>query len=242
MKRILAFGDSFVVGDQDDFGPQDFNYNPEYPPTHNMSYDDRLEYLKNHVSFVALLAKEFNCALINFAERGCGNYVQLDKLLEFIEEGRLEQGDLILFGITSTLRDRNSVPSVDGNYPIAVGEMKNKGYVDRFDLFYILSALDAISKRCNVSIIKFNLFDNPMCNSSSNLNFNFENFIGFNLNANTLVNILNDDWGADISRPVYHTQIKPGSNYKQYYTWNKHPSVLGHKKIAEWFLKNIKWP
>jgi hypothetical protein len=81
-----------------------------------------------------------------------------------------------------------------------------------------------------------------MCNSSSNLNFNFENFIGFNLNANTLVNILNDDWGADISRPVYHTQIKPGLHYEQYYTWNKHPSVLGHKKIAEWFLKNIKWP
>ena len=89
MKRILAFGDSFVVGDQDDFGPQDFNYNPEYPPTHNMSYDDRFEYLKNHVSFVALLAKEFDCSLINFAERGCGNYVQLDKLLAFIEEGKL---------------------------------------------------------------------------------------------------------------------------------------------------------
>jgi hypothetical protein len=241
MKRILAFGDSFVVGDQDDFGPQDFNYNPAFPPTHNMPYDVRFEYLKNNVSFVSLLAKEFNCTLINFAERGCGNYIQLDKLLEFIEEGKLEQGDLILFGITSTLRDRNGIPDIKGQFPIALQESKNKGYVDKFDLFYVLSALDAISKFYNVTIIKFNLFDNPLCNSPSNLNFNFENFIGFNLKANTLVNILNDNWGHDINRPVYHTQIKPKSEHEQYYTWNKHPSILGHKKIAAWFLNNVNW-
>ena len=95
----------------------------------------------------------------------------------FIEEGKLEQGDLILFGITSTLRDRNSVPSVDGHYPIAVGEMKNKGYVDRFDLFYVLSALDAISKRCNVTIIKFNLIKKIEAKTNSKLSPTINNNI-----------------------------------------------------------------
>lgn len=246
MKRILAFGDSFVVGDQDDYGPEDCNYNPADPPTHGMPYDDRVEYLKHHVSFVGLLAKEFNCPLINFAERGCGNYPQLDKLLEFIEEGKLAHGDVILFGITTSIRDRISVfpRASDGRYTIAAGDLmlKNKGHVERFDLFYILSVLDAISKLYNVTIIKFNLFDNAVCRGTSNLNFNFENFLGYNFKGNTLVNILNDDWGSDTSTTMYHTSIIPKSNHEQYYTWNKHPSVLGHRKIADWFLKNVNWP
>ena len=73
------------------------------------------------------------------------------------------------------------------------------------------------------------------------LKFNFENYIGYNLKANTLVDILNDEWGLDISKHVYHTNIKPKLGYEEFYTWNRHPSELGHKKIADWFILNTDW-
>ena len=243
MKRILAFGDSFVFGDQDDFGPGDCNYDPKYH-THGMSDFEREIYLKNHVSFVALLAKELNCSLVNSAQRGSGNYPQLDHLLEFIEEKKLDSGDVILFGITTTARDRIDQPNPPlppSYHRIFNKEFAVKGYVDRFDLFYILSTLDVISKMYNVPIIKFNLFDNPLCDPLKNINFKFDNYLGWDLKANTLINILNDDWGTDIGRPVFHTDIQPKPDYEKFYTWNRHPSELGHRKIANWFLENINW-
>ena len=245
MKRILAFGDSFVVGDLDDFGPNDpaKNHNPQFPPTHGMNYDTRLKYVMNNVSFVSLIAKDFNCPLINLAGRGSGNYQQLDNLLEFIEEKGIQPGDVILFGITSTIRDRIDQPNPPppNRHSIFNKHIAVKGYVDRFDLFYILSTLDVVSRTYNVPIIKFNIFDNAVYDPLKNIKFNFDNYLGQGLKANTLINILNDDWGQDIPRPVFHTSIKPKADYEQYYTWNRHPSELGHRKIADWFLKNVDW-
>jgi len=242
MKRILAFGDSFVFGDLDDFGPGDCNYNPEFH-THGMSNWDREVYVKNNVSFVALLAKEFGCNLENMAQRGSGNYQQLDSLLEFIEEKSIQSGDVILFGITSTIRDRIDQPNppLPNRHSIFNKHIAVKGYVNRFDLFYILSTLDVISRTYNVPILKFNIFDNAVYDPLKNIKFNFDNYLGQGLKANTLINILNNDWGQDIARPVFHTAIKPKADYEKYYTWNRHPSELGHQKIADWFLKNINW-
>jgi len=233
MSRILAFGDSFVVGDQDDYGPNDVNYNPKIPTTHSMGPNEREQYLKYNVSFAALIAKQLGKELLNFAVRGTSNFSQIDQLLLFIGNGKLQQDDLILFGISTTVRDRSIIyPSTDLEW-------------DKFsvlDLVYILSTLDSISKKYSVPIIKFNLFDNPLVGQSFNFDFDFayDNYIGWDVKANTLSDVINDTWAMPINeRHPYHTHMMVKPDYEQYWTWNRHPSIEGHKKLADWFLKQV---
>jgi hypothetical protein len=233
MSRLIAFGDSFVVGDLDDFGPTDGNYNPKFPPTHGMTPGEREKYLKYNVSFVSIIAKELDRELAIMAVRGCSNYAQLDQLIFFISRGELKPDDIIMFGMTTTCRDRAMRhPCTDVAW-------------DKFlvlDLVYILSTLDSMSKKYSVPIYKFNLFDNPLVGQpfSFNFDFYFDNYIGWDLKANTLTDILNDTWGHNISdRYPYHTHMTVKEEYEQFWTWNRHPSEEGHKKIARWFLKEV---
>jgi hypothetical protein len=250
MNRILAFGDSFVVGDQDDFLPPDCNYNPKYPPQHNMNYDQRVEYLKSNISFASLIAKELGYDYINFAQRGLGNFVQLDILLSFIKSGQLEKTDIILFGLTTNGRDRISlmfdsydkksteVRIIDSN----LKEPENWDTIEEFDYFYIISILDMISKKYKIPVIKFNLFSNTLCNVTGCLDYHSDNFIGLGLSNNTLIDVLNDTWGLlNKDKHVYHTELIIPKGYEKFYTWNKHPSIEGHKKISTWFLDIIDW-
>ena len=57
MTTLHAFGDSFIVGDQDDF----LHEVPDAP--HQMDWDERLEYLKTQVSFVSILADHYGYKL-----------------------------------------------------------------------------------------------------------------------------------------------------------------------------------
>jgi len=239
MKRIVAFGDSFVVGDQDDFGPKDINYNPKFPPTHTMSYEERMNYLKYNVSFVSIIANELNYSLLNLADRGNGNYQQLDVLLKFISSNQLTSNDIIFYGITTTARDRIK-PIIDRGDEITREQQR---HMEVFDLFYILAVLNQISQQFNVRIIKFNLFENILDNlqdfSSTLVKCNVNDFPGYGDGNNTLVDILNDTWGKGFDRKPYHTYLSVPDGYEKYYTWNKHPSIAGHQKIAAWFLNNI---
>jgi hypothetical protein len=233
MQRILAFGDSFIVGDLDDFGPDDVNYNPKFPPTHGMRYEERLEYLKYNISFVSIIAQRLNKELLNFASRGSSNFNQLDQLIFFISSGNLKPDDIIMFGITTTYRDRFSLQPMVKNTPL---------HPTTLDLIYVLSVLDSISKKYEVPIIKFNLFDNPLIELpiSFNFDFSFKNYLGWDLKANTLSDIINDTWGDSITKKYsFHTQMKIKEGYEQFWTWNRHPSVEGHKKLANWFLNNV---
>lgn len=233
MSRIIAFGDSFVVGDLDDFGKNDVNYNPKFPPSHNMGYEERLEYLKYNISFVSIIAQKLNKELLNLASRGSSNFNQLDQLLFFISSGNLKPNDMIMFGITTTYRDRFSLQPTIKNTPV---------HLTTLDLIYVLSILDSISKKYAVPIIKFNLFDNPTIGlpNSFDFDFCFENYIGWDLKANTLTDIINDTWGDSVDKKYpFHTQMKVKEDYEQFWTWNRHPSIEGHKKLADWFLKNI---
>lgn len=233
MTRIIAFGDSFVVGDLDDFGPTDVNYNPKFPSTHNMGYEERLEHLKYNVSFVSIIAQQLNKGLLNLASRGSSNFNQIDQLIFFISSGNLKPDDMIMFGITTTYRDRFSLQPNVKNTPL---------HPTILDLIYILSVLDTISKKYSVPIIKFNLFDNPLIGLANSFNFDFcfDNYVGWDLKANTLTDIINDTWGNDINQKYpFHTEVKVNKEYEQFWTWNRHPSIEGHKKIANWFLNNV---
>lgn len=247
MARILAFGDSFVLGDQDDFGKPS-NYHPDFPPTHGMTYPERKEYLKYNVSFVSLIAKHLNVDIVNCSERGASNYQQLDQLMSLVHNGSLASGDVILFGFTTIGRDRISVAArnkdtrtnlINDNL-IESGEWDS---IEYFDFFYILSVLDSLANTYQVPIIKFNLFDNLLNkNIKTGIKFPSKDFIGFELENNLLIDILDDTWGSDTKRArLYHTELTPDTEHQKYYTWNRHPSILGHEKIADWFLNNINW-
>jgi len=228
MARLIALGDSFVVGDQDDFGPNDCNYNPKFPPTHNMSYDERLEYLKNNVSFVSIIAKKLNYDLVNLAERGQGNFNQMDNLIRYIIEYPLTKDDIILYGVATTTRDR-----------IRMSEyIKNKD-VEICDLFYVISFLNQITLQYGTRVIKFNIFENLYSQyTDKKIICKTIDFLGENQGNNTLVDILNDTWGDGDGKKPYHTRLSIPTEFKKFYTWNNHPSILGHEKLAEWFLKN----
>ena len=81
-----------------------------------------------------------------------------------------------------------------------------------------------------------------MKKKSSLLDYNSDNFIGLDTNNNTLIDVLNDTWGSSsFIKDVYHTEIKVPIGYEHLYTWNRHPSIEGHKKIADWFFNIIDW-
>jgi len=248
MRRIIALGDSFVVGDLDDFGPG-HNYNPDFPPTHGMGYTERETYLRYNVSFVSLISKQLNYELVNIATRGSGNYRQLDNLMEFISNNTLTPDDIILYGICTTTRDRRSI-FIDDSMPhhqqpgacIKNATGQQDADVELYDLFYILSILNQISTTYNVRIIKFNIFDNTLDNfKDSKFIYKTNDFIGQEFKTNTLVDILNDTFGilSNEGKKPYHIHLKIDKDYEKFYTWNKHPSILGHQKLAEWFLRNI---
>lgn len=229
MKRLIALGDSFVVGDQDDFGPADCNYNPKFPPTHKMSYDERVEYLKYNVSFVSIIAKALDYELVNLSVRGTGNYHQMDALMRYIVENPLTADDVILYGLCSTTRDR-----------VKFSEYIKYEDTEICDLFYVISFLNQLTAQYGTKIIKFNIFENLYFQyDKKKVICNTDNFLGEGCGNNTLIDILNDTWGKEYTKKVYHTKLTIPSEVEQYYTWNKHPSILGHKKIAEWFLKNV---
>jgi len=232
---IHAFGDSFVVGDQDDF-----IHELGYDPGHGMHYLERVEYLKYNISFVSLIAKELNIPLKNYAERGSGNFPQLDKLTASLESGSIKSSDLVLFGITSPSRDRLSFVDNDRVTSESFGpclidrelaNFENVGKIPRLDTLYILFILEQLSKIFGVRILKFNLFDVDL-----NISYPFKDY----LSGGTLLDILNDTWGKDIKTP-YHDKISIPKGYEKFYSLKKHPSETGHKKIAEWLLKNVEW-
>lgn len=248
MTKLFAFGDSFVVGDLDDFGENDCNYNPNYPPQHNMGYDERLNYLKYNVSFASLLAKHFNLEFENLAERGSSNYLQLDRFSLLISKGKIKPNDIVLFGITHSSRDRLSLiehqnsPEV-GTLGVIFHEIRTdpeKLYmIEHFDFFYILSVLESFKKKYRVNILAFNLFYNTV-HSGESLDYEFNFLLGSEYKNNTLVDLINDTWGSNlIKNNTYHTHMDIPKGYESFYTWNKHPSELGHKKIKEWFVRHI---
>lgn len=240
MNTLFAFGDSFVVGDQDDF----LHELPKgIRPPHNMDYNERIAYLKYNVSFVSIFAKNNNYNLQNYAERGSGNYPQLDLLMNKILNNEVAKNDLIFFGLTTFVRDR-----VD----LALNKKFIKMYKDRgdaifnkefisdhsnlwkiplIDYFYVLNSLKFINDELGIRVVCVNLFDNIKDKHPSNINYNIQ--IGSEHYGNTLIDILNDTWGDKTEHP-YHTNLQIPKGYEKLYSRFKHPSVSGHKKIANW--------
>jgi hypothetical protein len=244
-KTLHAFGDSFILGDQDDFLHVK---DPNVKPTHRMGYNDRIKYLKNHVSFVSHLARHYGFDLQNHSHRGTGNYPQLDKLYLEFAQGNIRPGDVVVFGFTSCQRDRWWL----SGYEEFKSDKKAPCFVDpsliegnnqslfELDFFYIISVLDRLSKQFNVPIIKLNLWDNALTQAleqTKNL-CRVDDFVGYDTPGNTLIHILNDTWGKDERNFFHHNQVKVLPEHEHLYTYYRHPSVEGHKKIAQWWIDN----
>jgi hypothetical protein len=233
--KIYAYGDSFVAGDQDIPGRVD-------------AIPEHTEYNRYNISFASVLAKKLNVKLINRAISGCSNFVQLDQL--WMDCGNISPDDLVLFGITTPLRDRFMIPHLA---PEFLKETRGPGLVNRSllndnsnvrvsiaDTFYTLSVLEKIEKMYNLNIIKFNLFHNPLQDASEEdlKKFNFDKFIGLNTPGNTLLDLLTDNWSNPIPRISDHSKWKPEIN-GHLFTRNSHPNIEGHKKISEWLWQQI---
>jgi hypothetical protein len=249
IRKIHAFGDSFVQGDQDDFY-HDYPWEEvEYPkPDHGMNYPDRINYLRYNISFVSIIASTLNLDYINYAEGGSGNYPQLDKLWSGLISGKIDEGDIVMFGITTPVRDRISCINFEQAISNSRGEViaardllksHNIQQLVEIDYYYILSLLERMAIQFRVKIICFNLFDNPIGLSNNRQIYMTFDLLGKEFIGNTLIDILNDTWGSDNMYP-YHTQLSIPTGYEKLYTRKKHPSVKGHQKIAEWFLTNVK--
>jgi len=241
---LHAFGDSFIVGDQDDF----LHEVPD--ATHGMPWDERIKYLKTQVSFVAILAQHYGYDLKNHAERGSGNYPQIDRLWLNLINGNITDGDTVLFGITTTIRDRFMLHEVDrctsdqvGPFMVErtlVAKQADRQRLLELDYFYILSLLDQLSQKFKIKIIKFNLFDNSLDHATSRTTdiCKVDDFVGWATPGNTLVDVLNDSWGRGVFYTFAHEEIKIPTGYEHLYTVKKHPSIEGHKKIANWWISN----
>jgi hypothetical protein len=215
-----------------------------------MEWEERLHYLKYEVSFVAILAKHYGYNLKNYAERGSGNYPQLDRLWANLVNGTIKSGDIVLFGITTTIRDRfvlgDFEKSTSGRWgPCLVDRELLSKSVDRqrlleLDFYYLVTLLDRLEDQFNIKIIKFNLFDNSLDHATTDIRDLcwVKNFVGYDHRGNTLIDILNDTWGAGIAHSFVHHDAPVKPEHEYLYTVNRHPSIEGHKKIANWWILN----
>ena len=236
---LHAFGDSFVFGDQDDAGPSLSTCPPEYP-----------EYLKNEVSFVSHIARHLNVPLNNHARSGSGCFPQLDKLTMALQAGDIVPGDLVLFGLTAMSRERASciyhskATSNDWGESMVDRELLLNGELHQLlelDYFYILCILDKLREKFGVKILAFNLFDTPLDHLTKKKGdlFIFTDFVGGVCGrGNTLIDILNNTWGMP-TRHCMHTVLNVPPGKENLYTPNKHPSIEGHRKIAQWFIEHV---
>jgi hypothetical protein len=219
--KLHAFGDSFVVGDQDE------------------KDDKNKEYLKYNVSFVSIIAKHFGIELVNYSESGSGNFSQLDKLFLNLKYGTIQKNDVVLFGMTSTSRDRTDVIRhyPNSSFRISALSVDNPDIFNllmEMDEFYILSILENLGRLHDVKIIKFNAFTRPFTTTKLSTKL-FTNY----LNDGNLMDILDDTWGVNVNHLESHGDMVVMNQYKHLYTPHKHPSVIGHEKIARWFIDNV---
>jgi hypothetical protein len=241
-KTLHVFGDSFVVGIQH----KTENIFPSYITSHY----EKVDYLKYNISFSSILAKHFNYKLINYAEEASGNLPQIDLLFSNID--KIQKDDLIMFGLTSTNRDRASVLEFKEFHDRKEGQKivhKSSLELDSLaitDFYYILSILESIEKRFDLKIIKFNLFHNPLYKNFNPI-FNFNNFIDINKPCNTLVDMLVGNYDGiepiltkDIPRPAQNVFETLDTEQKQFFCIDMHPNKLGHIKIAQWLKEKIE--
>lgn len=235
--KIWAYGDSFVAGDQD-------------IPNRVDAVEENMEYNRYNISFASHLAKSVNRKLINRAISGCSNYVQLDKL--FLDAHKIDKNDIVLFGITTTWRDRFTLQNI---CPEVLSKTRGPTMLHRelvydyeltkiptIDLFYVLSAIEKIEKIFEIKVVKFNLFHDIISEASEEDKklFKFDNYIGLDVEGNTLIDLLIENWGNPQKRIVDHSKWKPSNKYGHLFTSKSHPNVEGHKIIAIWLEKELK--
>jgi hypothetical protein len=236
---LHAFGDSFILGDQDDF------------LHHVMAYAERVEYLKNNVSFVSILAKHYGYFLKNHSERGSGNFPQLDRLWLNLTNRVIKKGDIVLFGLTTFIRDRfqlinfeHSTSDTKHGPTLIERDLVTKNIhmekIMEIDFYYLTTSLNRLSEQFDIPIIKFNLFDNALYQTTEETKnlCKVKDFLGYDFNSNTLIDILNDTWGENNVNPHSHTDLKIKKEHESLYTNYRHPSIEGHKKIANWWITN----
>jgi hypothetical protein len=245
VSTLYAFGDSFTLGDQDDFLEES-----KSSPSHQMSYDERVEFLKYNVSFTSHIAKEINVNLKNFAVRGSGNFPQLDKLWQNVKNNSITKDDIVFFGFSSWYRDRLSIADHKRVYsfdfgPCMIDKELFKTHelhcIQIIDLFQILSSL-----KCLQSFVGFKLVCLQMFDALEYRQDCFDLFSQFNFYIEggrpgfTSIDILNDTWSQNIKYEGNHVKIEPPGQYQHLYTVNRHPSILGHKKISDFLLNYFK--
>lgn len=235
--KVWAYGDSFVAGDQDIPGRVD-------------AIEENMEYNRYNVSFVSHLAKTLKLDLTNRGISGCSNYVQLDRL--WLDAPQISKDDIVIFGLTTTWRDRYSLPSI---CPECISKTRGPTMLHRdlvykeksnriatIDLFYILSSIEKIEEIFGITVIKINLFHDVLleANADDQKLFKFKNYIGLGTPGNTLIDLLAGNWGSSSTRIVDHSKWSPPVTHSHLFTAKSHPSIEGHKFISSWFVDQLR--
>lgn len=234
-KKIYAYGDSFVAGDQDIPGRVD-------------AIAEHMEFNRYNISFASVLAKKLGAELINRGISGCSNFVQLDQL--WVDSEHIQPDDLVIFGFSTPWRDRFIIPHAHKSI-IAPNTgpciLNSKLFADEdkriavVDFFYTLSVIEKLEAVHGFGVVKFNSFHNVFTDpiSPADLNkFKFDRFIGLHTPGNTLLDVLTDNWGNPIPRISDHSKWRSEVN-RHLFTARSHPNVQGHNVIADWLHKQL---
>jgi hypothetical protein len=233
--KLFVFGDSFVSGDQDDFLEENKLFQP---PAHNMDWYSRDEYLKYNVSFSSHIARSLGIDMLNYAKVGSGNQVQVDRLYSLALARKINTCDIVLFGLTSSWRDRAGIKVQFGSKTLPMlnfaDESLSEDELAQRDYLYTNILLADLQIKYGFKMIVVNLWQNLI-----DLPNNFRHVLGYQLAKNTLIDVLNDTWGIAGEPTSYVGNIPSG--YEFLYTRTRspypaHPSAAGHKKIANWLL------
>lgn len=118
MKRVISFGDSFTAGLGVDkaYEESQLSKHPDWDKwtdKEKTKARQKMKKFRDENSFTKFFADNYNVSYINRGNIGCSNKVILDSIFQFDYNNGFEEGDFVLIGFTSSLRDNATfVPSI----------------------------------------------------------------------------------------------------------------------------------
>lgn len=116
MNRIVSFGDSFTSGLGCDRGYTESIFNDNSIPLNERR--KKANKYRRENSFTRFVADKFGVGYINNGEAGCSNKDILNNIFTNTENNKINSGDFVLIGFTSSLRDR--LPFFPDNHKLGV--------------------------------------------------------------------------------------------------------------------------
>jgi hypothetical protein len=200
--RLICFGDSWTAGHGVE---SDLKYKEDaFPPKF-------IENLRNQNSWPRWLGEKLNCAYVNMGVCGYGNEYILRSVIDSIDNGFLEENDIIIVMLS---------------YPYR--------YHDEHDVIKVYNRMENLLKN------RKHFYFNSFYPTFKHENFDTGNLPDYFIEPNKSISDYLKDYEIknDISVWEYNSRMV-WNDEKNFWEGDYHPNLLGYKFIGNYIYENI---